>query len=75
MRSTGCALQHQRITLNQCQHKAPTQSACVADCYFIVNVLDLPFAVGTVKGELKFIQNRSKKPLLRQKDDYTPQVR
>ena len=22
----------------------PTQSVCVADCYFIVNVLDLPFA-------------------------------
>ena len=25
-------------------HRAPTQSVCVADCYFIVNVLDLPFA-------------------------------
>ena len=25
-------------------HREPTQSACVADCYFIVNVLDLPFA-------------------------------
>ena len=24
---------------------APTQSVCVADCYFIVNVLDLPFAL------------------------------
>ena len=21
----------------------PTQSVCIADCYFIVNVLDLPF--------------------------------
>ena len=27
-----------------CNHRAPTQSVCVADCYFIVNVLDLPFA-------------------------------
>ena len=24
--------------------REPTQSVCVADCYFIVNVLDLPFA-------------------------------
>ena len=28
----------------QFQHRGPTQSVCVADCYFIVNVLDLPFA-------------------------------
>ena len=28
----------------QPNHRAPTQSVCVADCYFIVNVLDLPFA-------------------------------
>ena len=26
------------------EHRAPTQSVRVADCYFIVNVLDLPFA-------------------------------
>ena len=26
------------------KHMEPTQSVCVADCYFIVNVLDLPFA-------------------------------
>ena len=26
------------------QHRGPTQSVCVADCYFIVNILDLPFA-------------------------------
>ena len=25
-------------------HRGPTQSVWVADCYFIVNVLDLPFA-------------------------------
>ena len=25
-------------------HMEPTQSVCVADCYFVVNVLDLPFA-------------------------------
>ena len=25
-------------------HRGPTQSVCVADCYFIVNVLDSPFA-------------------------------
>ena len=25
-------------------HRGPTQSVCVADCYFIVKVLDLPFA-------------------------------
>ena len=24
--------------------REPTQSVCVADCYFIINVLDLPFA-------------------------------
>ena len=30
-----------KTTLN---HRGPTQSVCVADCYFIVNVLDLPFA-------------------------------
>ena len=24
-------------------HRGPTQSVCVADCHFIVNVLDLPF--------------------------------
>ena len=28
----------------ECHHRGPTQSVCVADCYFIVNVLDLPFA-------------------------------
>ena len=33
----------QQITLYS-NHRAPTQSVCVADCYFIVNVLDLPFA-------------------------------
>ena len=27
----------------RCHHRRPTQSVCVADCYFIVNVLDLPF--------------------------------
>ena len=26
------------------RHRAPTQSVWVADCYFIVNVLDLPFS-------------------------------
>ena len=25
-------------------HRAPTQCVCVTDCYFIVNVRDLPFA-------------------------------
>ena len=25
-------------------HRELTQCVCVADCYFIVNVLDLPFA-------------------------------
>ena len=29
---------------SQCYHREPTQSVCVADRYFIVNVLDLPFA-------------------------------
>ena len=27
--------------------QGPTQSVCVADCYFIVIVLDLPFASPT----------------------------
>ena len=26
------------------EHRAPTQSVCVADCYFVENVLDFPFA-------------------------------
>ena len=26
-------------------HRAPTQSVCLANCYFIVNVPDLPFAL------------------------------
>ena len=26
-------------------HREPTQSVRVADCYFIVNLLDLPFAL------------------------------
>ena len=30
--------------LIQSEHRAPTQSLCVTDCYFMVNVLDLPFA-------------------------------
>ena len=34
-RCCGLALSH---------HRGPTQSVWVADCYFIVNVLDLPFA-------------------------------
>ena len=25
-------------------HRIPTQSACETDCYFTVNVMDLPFA-------------------------------
>ena len=29
------------------KHRVPTQSVWVADCYFIVNVLDLPFASPT----------------------------
>ena len=33
------------IILLQWDHREPTQSVCVADCYFIVNVLDLPFAL------------------------------
>ena len=37
------------VTRNQAKevkilHREPTQSVCVADCYFVVNVLDLPFA-------------------------------
>ena len=29
---------------SQLGHREPAQSVCVADCYFIVNVLDLRFA-------------------------------
>ncbi len=29
---------------NMSNHRGPAQSVWVADCYFIVNVLDLPFA-------------------------------
>ena len=32
-------------SLESFKHREPTQSVCVADCYFIVNVLDLPFAL------------------------------
>ena len=31
-------------SLLRSSHREPAQSVCVADCYFIVNVLDLPFA-------------------------------
>ena len=31
-------------TILMLHHRPPTRSVCVADCYFIVNVLDLPFA-------------------------------
>ena len=30
--------------ITQFQHRGPTQCVCVADCYYIVNALDLPFA-------------------------------
>ena len=33
-----------RVSPKRLSHRGPTQSVCVADCYFIVNVLDLPFA-------------------------------
>ena len=33
-----------RKTDSRINHREPTQSVCVADFYFIVNVLDLPFA-------------------------------
>ena len=33
-----------RTLLFSFHHREPTQSVSVADCYFIVNVLDLPFA-------------------------------
>ena len=34
----------QGTNMAPCNHREPAQSVCVADCYFIVNVLDLPFA-------------------------------
>ena len=37
-------LQHLLVVHCHCHHKGPTQSVCVADCYFTVNVMDLPFA-------------------------------
>ena len=36
-----------KLFCSAAEHREPTQSVCVADCpgfYFIVNVLDLPFA-------------------------------
>ena len=33
-----------RVRDSKYNHRAPTQSVCVADSYFIVNVLELPFA-------------------------------
>ena len=36
-------------------HREPTQSICIADCYFIVNVLDsvdLPFASPIARHQL-----------------------
>ena len=73
-----------KITLKSFNHRAPTQSACVADCYFIVNVLDLPFASFAVDCSFYYKEQSTansnsfkiaQKPLLRQKDDYIPQVR
>ena len=48
-------------------HMGP-HNVCVTDCYFTVNVLNLPFAspinvrllLGTANGELKILQNRPK---------------
>ena len=46
----GFESDHNRLTLLVIKcvclsgHREPAQSVCVADCYFIVNVLDLPFA-------------------------------
>ena len=31
--------------MNLLLHREPTQSVCIADCYFIVNVLDSGFTV------------------------------
>ena len=35
---------HQMTSPLACCHRELAQSVCVADCYFIVNVLALPFA-------------------------------
>ena len=40
----ACAADESYLTLVKYLHRAPTQSACVTDCYFTVNVMDLPFA-------------------------------
>ena len=45
----GCARGGAMVTVkiadtDKQHHREPAQSVCVADCYFIVNVLDLPFA-------------------------------
>ena len=40
----GKTVRHGSHLRQNLDHRAPTQSVCVADCYFIVNVLDLPFA-------------------------------
>ena len=44
---TGGAVSGRCLNSESCllsKHRGPTQSVCVADCYFTVNVLDLPFA-------------------------------
>ena len=41
------------------EHRVPTQSVCVADSYFIVNVLELPFASPqTVNADCPFLIGR-----------------
>ena len=33
-----------KTAFDNANHRGSTQSVCVADCYFTVNVLDLPYA-------------------------------
>ena len=40
----GPIISDQTKQLALSQHREPAQSVCVVDCYFIVNVLNSPFA-------------------------------
>ena len=56
--------------LIQSEHRGPTQSLCVTDCYFMVNVLDLPFA-----WAIAMYWKTWQKPETAVKKSLTPRVR
>ena len=40
----GVTVKTESLFMVTFEHRGPAQCVCVADCYYIVNALDLPFA-------------------------------